>query len=59
VRLSADRESELARETVDWILVDSARLSEIESFIERQPLGEEENAALWLWAWVEQSLAAR
>jgi hypothetical protein len=52
-------ESERARETVDWMLGDQVPLSEIEAFIECQPVGEEEKAALWLWAWAEKSLDRR
>lgn len=39
-------------------LVEGLARSEIEAFIERQPLDDDEKAALWLWAWAEQSLAA-
>ena len=41
------------------MLLDRVPLSEIEAFIECQPVGEEERAALWLWAWAEQSLDRR
>lgn len=33
-----------------------SELAEIEAFVERQPLDEEQKAALWLWAWSVQSL---
>ena len=51
--------AELAQEIVQLMLVEGLALSEIDGFIERQPLDDDERAALWLWAWAEQSLAAR
>jgi hypothetical protein len=48
--------SELVQETVTRMLSKGSGLSEIEAFIERQPLAEEHKAALWLWAWAKQSL---
>ena len=52
-------ESERARDTVDWMLLQRVPLSEIEAFTGGQPVGEDEKAALWLWAWAEQSLNTR
>jgi len=52
-------ESELMREAVGRMLVGGSPLAEIEAFIERQPLDEEQKAAMWLWAWSERSLTTR
>ena len=49
---------QLVREDVSRMLIGGSPLTEIEALIEDQPLGEEEKAALWLWAWAEQALAA-
>ena len=49
--------SELVQEAVTLMLSGGSALSEIEAFIERQPLCEDEKAALWLWAWAEKPLA--
>ena len=46
-------------ETVIGMLGHGMALAEIEDLIERQPLGEEEKAALWLGAWSERSLTPR
>jgi hypothetical protein len=44
--------SQLVRDQVGRMLSGGSALSEIEEFIERQPLGEERKAALWLWLWL-------
>jgi len=50
--------AEFVQEAVSRMLIGGSALSEIEALIERQPLAEDEKAALWLWAWAEQSLKA-
>ena len=49
---------ELVQEAVALMLSEGSALSEIEAFIERQPVCQGEKAALWLLAWAEESLAA-
>jgi len=46
---------ELMQEAVTLTLSGGSPLPDIEAFIERQPLCEDEKAALWLWAWAEKS----
>ena len=53
---SAMPESELVQEAVVRMVSGGSELAEIEAFVERQPLDEEQKAALWLWAWSVQSL---
>jgi len=50
--------SEFVQAAVSRMLIGGSALSEIEALIERQPLAEDEKAALWLWAWAAQSLNA-
>jgi len=46
-------------EAVIRMLSHGTALAAIEDLIERQPLGEEEKAALWLWAWSERAPTPR
>jgi len=55
---SAMSVSEPAQKAVTQMLSRGSGLTEIEAFIERQPLDEEHKAALWLWAWAKQALTS-
>lgn len=44
------------QEGVTRMLAEGSPLSDIEAFIERQQINDEQQAALWLWAWARQSL---
>lgn len=50
--------SGLVQEAVTQMLSGGSGLTEIEAFIERLPLDEEDKAALWLWAWAKQALTS-
>ena len=41
------------------MLSGGSALSQIDAFIEDQPLSEDEKAALWLWAWAQTPPGAR
>jgi hypothetical protein len=48
-----------ARDAIDTMLVEGRKFDQIEDFIACQPVSEEEQSALWLWAWAEQPWALR
>jgi hypothetical protein len=48
-----------AQDAIETMLAEGRKFGEIEDFIARQPVSEEEKSALWLWAWAEQPWAQR